>query len=499
MSAGRSLPHSTEAEECLISTCLLDGAEIIPKCIEAKIEPESFYDSKHGIIYGCLRDLYNRGVPVDISIVAEELKTAKLLERAGGFQTLMQVSEKQPTTAQAGYFIDKVREHASLRNVIRSATAVVEDCYNFSGEIDGLLSRTRERIDTATDLHGVANELTLCQYNPAKKLAPPEPIFTMAKTIVLTPGNIGTVTAQSKAGKSAFMGGFISAAMSDPEQNNDNFKIEGKNRNHFALLHFDTELSPYDWQKWIEGCLTRSKKKELPPWFLSYSFTGKNPLECRRLIEKALKEAHKKFGGIFCVIIDGTADLVIDPNDSAECFPFVTELHGLAIKYNTGIINILHMNPGSDAKGRGHLGSQLERKSESNLTMEKDDDGITKVWGLRQRGKMIMKKDAISFKWSESAGMHVSTDAAETGHKQPHHKVNGVEFGPYASIFPRTAAEAKPAQQLLKLAIAKKPATKSAMFFRSLEEWTEQGILATDPKSPDYAKYFLNVPEPKGK
>ena len=79
---GRSLPHSLEAEEYLLSCCLLDGADVVSRCLEARIKPESFYDSKHGIVYERLVDLYNRQTPIDVSIVAEELKTARLLGSA---------------------------------------------------------------------------------------------------------------------------------------------------------------------------------------------------------------------------------------------------------------------------------------------------------------------------------------------------------------------------------------------------------------------------------
>jgi len=110
--AGRSLPHSIEAEEYLLSCCLLDGADVISRCLEARIRPESFYDSKHGIIFERLLDLYNRQAPIDVSVVAEDLKTARQLDTVGGYAFLTQVSSRIPTTAQAGYFIDKVREQS---------------------------------------------------------------------------------------------------------------------------------------------------------------------------------------------------------------------------------------------------------------------------------------------------------------------------------------------------------------------------------------------------
>jgi replicative DNA helicase len=148
--AGRTLPHSLEAEEYLLSCCLIDGSDVISRCLEARIRPESFYDAKHGVIFERLLDLYNRQAPIDVSVVAEELKTARQLDQIGGYAFLAQVSSRIPTTAQAGYFIDKVREQSLLREIIRSATGAVEDCYNFSGGIDEFVDQVETRIFSVT-------------------------------------------------------------------------------------------------------------------------------------------------------------------------------------------------------------------------------------------------------------------------------------------------------------------------------------------------------------
>ncbi len=148
--AGRSLPHSLEAEEYLLSCCLLDGADVLSRCLEARIRPESFYDPKHGVIYEVLVNLYNNQKPIEVSVVAEELKTSRQLDTVGGYAFLAQVSSRIPTTAQAAYFIEKVREQALLREIIRSATGAVEDCYGYSGGIDEFVDQIESKIFTVT-------------------------------------------------------------------------------------------------------------------------------------------------------------------------------------------------------------------------------------------------------------------------------------------------------------------------------------------------------------
>jgi len=148
--AGRGMPHSVEAEEYLLSCCLIDGAEVVARSLEAGISPESFYVPAHGIVFEKLRDLANRQAPIDVAVLGEELKTAKQLDAVGGYAFLTRVSGSIPTTAQAGYFIERVREQHLLREIIRSATGAVEDCFNFTGGINEFVDQVEQRIFAVT-------------------------------------------------------------------------------------------------------------------------------------------------------------------------------------------------------------------------------------------------------------------------------------------------------------------------------------------------------------
>lgn len=148
---GRTLPHSIAAEQNLLSVCLLDGADVVARCLDARIGPASFYDPKHGVIFARLLDLYNRKAPIDIAIVAEELKTSRQLDVIGGYPFLEQVSRRIPTTIEAGTWIEKVREQALLREIIRSAIRAAEDCYGFTGGIEDFVAGIEGRF------HSLAN------------------------------------------------------------------------------------------------------------------------------------------------------------------------------------------------------------------------------------------------------------------------------------------------------------------------------------------------------
>lgn len=148
--AGRTPPHSVEAEEYLLSCCLLDGNDTVARCFEGKLVPGAFYVSANRIIYEKLTDLYNKGAPIDLAVLAEELKTTKQFDEVGGYAYLTQISGRIPTTAQAGYFIEKVRELYLLRELIKVATGAVENCYSYSGGLEEFIDKVEQDIFKVT-------------------------------------------------------------------------------------------------------------------------------------------------------------------------------------------------------------------------------------------------------------------------------------------------------------------------------------------------------------
>lgn len=150
MTLGRVPPYSIEAEEQLLSACLLDGSDVISKCIESKVAPTDFFVPANRVAYEKLTELYNSGRSTDVSVLSEELKTSKQLDVIGGYAYLTRISGRVPTTAGVSYFIEKVRELALLRDMIRVCTAGVEGCYSYTGNIAELVDKVESDIFAVT-------------------------------------------------------------------------------------------------------------------------------------------------------------------------------------------------------------------------------------------------------------------------------------------------------------------------------------------------------------
>jgi replicative DNA helicase len=146
----RTPPHSVEAEEYLLSCCLIDGNDTVARCLEGKLSSAAFYGPANRVIYDKLVELYNRGAPIDLAVLAEELKTTKQLDEIGGYAYLTQISGRIPTTAQAPYFIEKIRELYLLRELIKVAAGAVESCYNYSGGLEEFIDKVEQEIFAVT-------------------------------------------------------------------------------------------------------------------------------------------------------------------------------------------------------------------------------------------------------------------------------------------------------------------------------------------------------------
>jgi hypothetical protein len=231
------------------------------------------------------------------------------------------------------------------------------------------------------------------------------PVYTLAKLIVCTPGNLTTITATVKTGKSAVIGAMMASALGEP--GGEYLGFASKNPDGRALLHFDSEQSPDDHWRVVDTALARSGWEIPPRWLRSYCLTGLNHETAWDCIRKAIRWADEDYGGLHSILLDGVADLVANVNDPAECNDFVAELQGSAIKYNCPIICVIHFNPGTE-KTRGHLGSQLERKAETNLRLDKDENEITTIWSNKQRRAPITQSHGPRFGWDEERQMHVA-------------------------------------------------------------------------------------------
>ena len=97
-----------------------------------------------------------------------------------------------------------------------------------------------------------------------------------------------------------------------------------------------------------------------------------------------MREEDKEIG---LIVIDGIADLVSDANNLEESNLIVQKIMAWSTVYDCHIVTVIHSNFGSD-KPTGHLGSFLEKKAETQISLEKNTvhSDQTTVTCKRSRG-----------------------------------------------------------------------------------------------------------------
>lgn len=269
-------------------------------------------------------------------------------------------------------------------------------------------------IDAGTHNTGAVTQLATRAFDFEIVPSRPIPIMTLQGKALCTAGNLTNIQAPAKAGKSAALESQMAAIMSGNKQGVDTLGFAAENPQGFALIHLDTEQSRYDHDALVRRAVRRAKVERTPAWFHSYSLADLSILERRQALHYAMREGREAHGGVFAVLIDGVGDLCADPNDSAEAFALVAELHTAAITYDCAIITVLHENPGGAeiGKTRGHLGSQIERKAETNLRLAKDAAGVTTMWAEKARHCYLPKSEGPCFAWNDEVAMHTSCGSA---------------------------------------------------------------------------------------
>jgi replicative DNA helicase len=110
------------------------------------LEPASFYRQAHGTIYEAIAALYDRGEPVDLITLRDELGSQARLDEVGGYGYLVDLAGSIPTTAHAEYYGKIVADKAMLRALIRAGSEIVAAAFAEEDDVGTVLDTAERRI-----------------------------------------------------------------------------------------------------------------------------------------------------------------------------------------------------------------------------------------------------------------------------------------------------------------------------------------------------------------
>ena len=137
-------PHSLEAERTVLGGILVNNGYL--NAVMSLLMPEDFYRDAHREILERMIALMDRGQPIDLLTLSEELQKAGVLEEIGGSAYLASLMDGVPRTLNIEYYVQIIKEKSLLRRLILSSAKIINSSYEQQSDADTLLSEAQQAI-----------------------------------------------------------------------------------------------------------------------------------------------------------------------------------------------------------------------------------------------------------------------------------------------------------------------------------------------------------------
>ena len=122
----RKMPQNLEAEMSVLGVAFLN-AQDVNKIVE-EVTADMFFDERNRIIFNAIKNLHDSKTPIDITTIKDELDKDKKLNTVG-LDYLTDVIDSVVTTANLDFYIKIIRDYAIRRNLIETATDIINTTY----------------------------------------------------------------------------------------------------------------------------------------------------------------------------------------------------------------------------------------------------------------------------------------------------------------------------------------------------------------------------------
>ncbi len=152
------IPHSREAEDAVIGSILINPQTYYD--VAAFLKMEDFFIRRNGWIWETFQRLHERGVPIDILTVSEELEAQGKLNEAGGVPYLSALVNNIPTTLHAEAYGRIVEESSIRRRMLEAANQIARLAYNEGTSLETAMD------DAAKAIFGVSEDRVRTDLEP---------------------------------------------------------------------------------------------------------------------------------------------------------------------------------------------------------------------------------------------------------------------------------------------------------------------------------------------
>ena len=138
------IPNNQEAEKSVLGSMFM-SKYALQKCCDSLIK-EQFYNDNHAKIFEAMKNLNDKGLPVDLTTVTAELDREKVLKQVGDVDYLSELYNIVPSAANVDEYINIVESNYLLRRMIDVTTKITSDCYNSTLSVSDILDQASREV-----------------------------------------------------------------------------------------------------------------------------------------------------------------------------------------------------------------------------------------------------------------------------------------------------------------------------------------------------------------
>jgi replicative DNA helicase len=147
---GKIPPQARELEEAVLGAIMLEKSAF-DSLIDTNLKPECFYVEAHQIIFSAMQDMQQRGIPIDILTVVEELKRKEQLEFVGGPYYVSKLTNMVVSTANIDAHARIILQKFIQRELIKISGEIIGDAYEDSTDVFDLLDVSETKMFNITN------------------------------------------------------------------------------------------------------------------------------------------------------------------------------------------------------------------------------------------------------------------------------------------------------------------------------------------------------------
>ena len=140
----KEIPNNPEAEQAVIGSMFLEKNALQKAC--EVLTPEAFYFNNNAKIFGTIKDMAEKKVPIDLTTVTTELKNRNILNEIGGVEYLTEILDSVATAANIDQYVKLVEESALLRKLIEVSTNITTTAYSSDKSVNETIDDAERKI-----------------------------------------------------------------------------------------------------------------------------------------------------------------------------------------------------------------------------------------------------------------------------------------------------------------------------------------------------------------